>query len=314
MFFRRNRNGEGDFPVENAGEVHPVLTVREKSPEDFSRQPDDRDLILEYLVRLAPVIQELIPLDCMIGVADRGNFLCNVDGREIKNPMAVPGNPIPGESALYKAIQSGETVRVTVPRDAYGVTFKATSVPIRDRSGKVVGGVGLGVSLMAQETLIEVAGSVASLAEESSSAVEELAASAEQLTAHHEDLLKMGEEVSRQVNKTESILGFIREVAEKSNLLGLNAAIEAARAGDGGRGFSVVAEEIRKMSVFSANSVKEIRDILVAINEKVTEMAEKISIVSGLMQNEAAATEEISASVQELATYAGKIEKVARII
>ncbi|ATW28655.1 hypothetical protein DCMF_16050 [Candidatus Formimonas warabiya] len=277
--------------------------------------PEEKDPILEYFVRLAPLIQELIPLDCMIGISDREKFLYNLDGREIKNPKAIPGKPIPGESGLSKAIQKEGTVRITVSGETYGgPAFKTTTVPVRDEAGRVIGAVGLALSLSAQDALTEVAGTVATLARDASMAVEGLAESAQNLTRHHETLLSVVEEVRQQVSKTETILGFIREVAGKSNLLGLNAAIEAARAGEGGRGFSVVAEEIRKMSAYSTNSVKEIKDILVAINEKVGKMAKSISQVSDEAQNEAAATEEISASVQELATLAQKIETVAQII
>lgn len=287
----------------------------QQSLEASSLLPDNKDPVLEYLVRLAPLIQELIPLDCMIGISDREKFLFNLNGREIKNPMAVPGKPIPGESGLNKAIQKEGTVRVTVSGETYGgPAFKTTTVPVRDHAGRIIGAVGLALSLSAQDALTEVAGSVATLARDASMAVEGLAKSAQNLTQHHENLLSAMEEVSQQVNKTETVLSFIKEVAGKSNLLGLNAAIEAARAGEGGRGFSVVAEEIRKMSAYSTNSVKEIKDILAAINDKVGKMAKSISQVSDEVQNEAAATEEISASVQELATLAEKIETVAHII
>jgi len=82
-------------------------------------------------------------------------------------------------------------------------------------------------------------------------------------------LQTMGGNLSRQssqalneVHSTDKILQFIKDVASRINILGLNAAIEAARAGDNGRGFSVVAEEIRKLAAESLRSVEAIAAIL----------------------------------------------------
>ncbi len=72
------------------------------------------------------------------------------------------------------------------------------------------------------------------------------------------------------------ILNLIDSIAEQTNLLALNAAIEAARAGDAGRGFNVVAQEIRKLAVESMASSEKIRELIEKIKEETNKAATKM--------------------------------------
>jgi len=274
----------------------------------------ESEIIMDFLVKLAPALQKLIPLDCIIGIADTEKFLCSIPGEKIKLPTNTVGTNISEEIPIAKAIRSGKPERMLVPKEVLGISFEATSIPVLDNQGKVIGGIGLGIGLENREILINNANLVASSSEQTSATIEEFAASAERLATQQSQLLELSQEINEQIRETERIIEIIRGVAHTSNMIGLNASIEAARAGEHGRGFSVVAAEIRKMAENSATAIKDVEGILNKIKDKIQLIDEKISETSQIGHKQAATTEELYKTMEELAKSANNLKQASNIV
>ncbi|ELQ13562.1 putative methyl-accepting chemotaxis protein [Pseudomonas fluorescens BRIP34879] len=166
------------------------------------------------------------------------------------------------------------------------------------------------------------------IAEDSSRDSQRTTASIQQLNQRLTDTANALEQVSQQGQQIQSVVDTIRGIAEQTNLLALNAAIEAARAGEQGRGFAVVADEVRSLSQRTQASTAQIASTVDSLRatvsqavslmgaaceqaltdaESVTGLGARLGEIAGAVQNVTDTLAQIAAAVEEQATTADEV-------
>ncbi len=144
-----------------------------------------------------------------------------------------------------------------------------------------------------------------------SAAMEELAASAHDVNDNQKELNKEIKNVDAISSKINEFTSLIKNIAKQTRLLGLNASIEAARAGTAGAGFGVVAEEIGKLADNSSETVDKIQEFTGKINESVNETVSKGEATSQIVDQQSIAIEGAAKDLTGLSETAARLFELA---
>lgn len=198
----------------------------------------------------------------------------------------------PEYERFWRNLAAGKSYQDKVERmDAQGnsIWLEATYMPVFDSHSRKV----IGVSKIATN-ITERQNTIVNVADQLKQMSTKLYSRSEAGIKNSENLLETIQQVSKESsenvknldqlqNQAESIKGIVKTIqgiASQTNLLALNAAIEAARAGEYGRGFDVVAKEVRKLSVRVEQSISEVKENVEGIVREIGQVTESITRIS----------------------------------
>ncbi|WP_114418212.1 methyl-accepting chemotaxis protein [Marinospirillum perlucidum] len=131
------------------------------------------------------------------------------------------------------------------------------------------------------------------------------------LSSRSEKALDLIELLNEKSSSIQQVTQVIEGIAEQTNLLALNAAIEAARAGEHGRGFAVVADEVRSLASRTSESTRQVEEIVHEIQKSTHEVVDSIGHLMKQVSGGAAAVEEVGGRMESMA---GQFDEVGQQI
>lgn len=266
--------------------------------------------LVSYFVEFIPYMSAFIQDEFSFAITDNHKFLKFIPSEHI-HPDIKEGDKIGEGSSSYECLRTGKPVSKILPKHIFGVEIKSIAVPIKDESDNIIGTVSIGKSLKQQNEIKELSASLSGALSQISQSIGHISSGVQDIVLSNEQNSKLVEFADNEAQNTDSILRFIKTISDETNLLGLNAAIESARVGEAGRGFRIVAQEIRKLSKSSSESAGKIEDVIRNIQTSVGSIRENINHSNATFQEQAAAIEEITAAIEELDANAKVLEEIA---
>lgn len=267
--------------------------------------------VLEALLITLPLMQDFLGIDAQICLCDREKTIGVWPGKTFCLEIAVgdyfnPQNPAHG--MMFQVMETGKSSVDQLPAAVYGVPVRGIISPVWD-DGKVVGVISCAVSIQEMSQMEETADRLNNSLQTTRQSVREIVSNVNRLTAKMDNVQDHSGDIRDLVKMTAQIVRTIQSNSQKSNILALNASIEAARAGDKGRGFSVVAGEMGKLARMSNESTESIRENLQKVHDQLDAITKEIDEVADVATTQAESVKQITDMLESIGNDAEQLKK-----
>ncbi len=270
---------------------------------------------LDNFPQISKAMLQVIPWEVAFASTDLEKFTYLEDSR-FELPGVQVGKRFAQGLGSDTAIKTRQASSFELDDSHYGVAMKVITAPVFDdeQPDAIVGTYLMAISRQNAFNLQKMAQNYQESMIEIASAVEDNAIAASSINSSEEVLHENIIYIRQNADDIVRILEDINNIAGQTKMLGLNAAIEAARAGDAGDGFGVVAEEIRKLSDSSRGTAAMIKTLIDKVNTSITRAIESSQISLKASEEQAVVSQEINAQIEEMTSLIHELNRVAQEI
>lgn len=270
--------------------------------------------LLQKIMDTAPVYQQIFQQDIAFAVSDMEKYIYILDTETLKFPFGVGTriNDSGYESVLNMLKETRKPFVNTVPREVTGtVPIKSVVSPIFDED-EMVGIFSASINMDMEQTIESTSETLTELVHQASGLVDEITKAADGLNTMMKSIQDEVIQVEENIRLGNSSISLIQGIAKKSGLLGLNAAIEASKSGDAGRGFSVVASEMRKLATQSTTISEQVILSLKEIEQSVEHVLKHIEDAKRIANTQCNETNKTKNKIELIADKSSELVEYAR--
>ncbi|MEC1720879.1 methyl-accepting chemotaxis protein [Schinkia azotoformans] len=253
--------------------------------------------LMDALVVVTPFIADILQVDMGFAVTDKEKFIIQKDGKTLKLNIS-PGDPLKPTSASAEAIRTKKYAVKNMDASLYGLPVRLSGYPIIDENNNVIGSVGIARNIETWTGLNNSAEELSQSSGEVGSIIKLFLEIASQIKSESEALQEKAADINNKFKRSSQILDSIKSIASQTRLIGLNAAIEAARIGDVGRGFGVVADEIRKLSGHSNDASIEIEKTLNDLKIDLQSITDEVTSINNTVISQLEKAKDINTRIE----------------
>jgi prefoldin subunit 5 len=255
---------------------------------------------LQALIEVAPYIGDIINEDVSVAIMDSTKFIITTDGRTIISSSR-SGDRNTYDNAALSVLKAQKTVSFEDRSGHFDFPVEVTFTPVMENNGTPTDVlVAVVKNIQKQDKLENASKAISNSFEQANKAISEIAADSQNLSVNIHDIIKYTNETQEKLIEIDSLIRGIKTIALKSNILAINAGIEAVHAGNAGRGFSVIAKEMGNLSKSSDEAAETVNKSLTEIKNAIETITAKIDLIGTYSGNQAVSTQEISATVNEI--------------
>jgi len=257
---------------------------------------------LNGFIETVPCLMEVYGENFTVAVIDMKTMevIINVNGKNLQTRFETGTKTTDSIGSFAKIVKNKKQFISLAPNKLFGVPAKGILTPVVDKQGNVVAIVIVVKNLEVETKIEEISNSVLMSMKQLNIGIEEITSSSQQLSEFINETVDFNDHTKNKINEITDIIQVIKNISSQSNLLALNASIEAARAKEAGKGFSVVANEMKKLSIISKESAEKVTKTLIDMKNDIETITQQINKTSENSDKQAAATEEISAMASEM--------------